>query len=156
MIRDIIRNADTVVLVGLVRIMLGGPLSLAAGFAAWVMGWWIQGARVGTDSFFIAQGFATGIAAGSVAAFFWWNTETPLKIQWTYAITAIAIAVASPIIIVQFAEIETYNTLIGPSRRVAVVVKGDLIATMIFSSTIAANVVGAALGMYRMFRYREI
>ena len=156
MIRDIIRNADTVALVAFVRLMLGGPVSLAAAFAAWVLIWWIQGARVGTDSFFIIQGVATGVAAGTVAAFFWWNTETPLKTQWMYAIAVVAVAIVSPIILMQFAEIETYNTLIGPSRRVAVIVKGDLIATMIFSSTIAANVVGAALGMYRMLRHNEI
>ena len=38
MIRDFIRDADTVVLVGFVRLMLGGPLSLALGFVAWLMG----------------------------------------------------------------------------------------------------------------------
>ena len=156
MIRDFIRDADTVVLVGFIRLMLGGPLSLAAGFVAWIFGWWFQGARVGTDNFFIAQGVATGLAAGAVAAFFWWNTETPPKIQWIYGLVVVAIAIASPIIVMQFAEIDTYNTLIGPSRRFAVIVKGDLISTMIFSSTIAANAVAAALGMYRMFRHREI
>ncbi len=156
MIRDFIRDADTVVLVGFVRLMLGGPLSLSLGFAAWLMGWWFQGARVGTDGFFTVQGVITGIATGSVAAFFWWNTETPPKVQWGYALTVLVVAIASPIVLMQFAEIDTYNTLIGPSRRVAVIVKGDLISTMIFSSTIAANVVAAALGMYRMFRHREI
>ncbi|MCY4655079.1 MAG: hypothetical protein OXC95_18175 [Dehalococcoidia bacterium] len=156
MIRDFIRDADTVALVGFVRLMLGGPLSLALGFVAWLMGWWFQGARVGTDTFFTVQGIITGVATGSVAAFFWWNTETPLKTQWIYAITVLAVAICSPLVVMQIAEIDTYNTLIGPSRRVAVIVKGDLISTMIFSSTIAANVVAAALGMYRMFRHREI
>lgn len=156
MIRDFIRDADTVVLVGFVRLMLGGPLSLALGFVAWLMGWWLQGARVGTDTFFTVQGVITGIATGSVAAFFWWNTETPPKVQWSYALAVLVVAIASPIIVMQFDEIDTYNTLIGPSRRVAVIVKGDLISTMIFSSTIGANAVAAALGMYRMFRYREI
>ena len=156
MIRDIFRDADTVALVGFVRLMLGGPISIAAGFSAWVLAWWVQGARVGNDSFFIVQGAVTGLAAGMVAAFFWWNTETPPKIQWSYAVAALAVAVASPIIVVQFAEIDTYNTLIGPSRRVAVIVKGDLIATMIFSSAIGANAVAAGLGMYRMFRHNEI
>lgn len=156
MIRDIIRDADTVALVGFVRLMLGGPISVAAGFAAWVLAWWVQGARVGNDSFFIVQGAVTGLAAGAVAAFFWWNTETPLKIQWIYAGVVLAVAVASPTIVMQFADIDTYNTLIGPSRRVAVIVKGDLISTMIFSSAIAANVVAAALGIYRMFRHNEI
>ena len=65
MIRDFIRDADTVVLVGFVRLMLGGPLSLAAGFVAWLMSWWVQGARVGTDGFFISQGIVTGVAAGN-------------------------------------------------------------------------------------------
>ena len=156
MIRDIIRDADTIGLSILARVMLGGPLSLAAGFVAWIFGWWFQGARVGTDGFFIAQGVATGIGAGVVAAFFWWNTETPPKTQWTYALVVLAVAVASPIIVMQFAEIDTYNTLIGPSRRFAVIVKGDLISTMIFSSAIASNVVAASLGIYRMFRYGEI
>ena len=156
MIRDIFRDADTVAIVGFVRLMLGGPISIAAGFVAWIFGWWFQGARVGADTFFIAQGIITGLTAGAVAAFFWWNTETPLKIQWIYAGTVLAVAVASPIIVMQFAEIDTYNTLIGPSRRVAVIVKGDLISTMIFSSAIAANVAAAGLGIYRMFRHNEI
>lgn len=156
MIRDLIRDADTIALVGFVRLMLGGPLSLALGFVVWLMGWWFQGARVGTDTFFLVQGLVTGVVTGAVAAFFWWNTETAPKVQWSYAITIVIIAIASPIVLMQFAEIETYNTLIGPSRRVAVIVKGDLISTMIFSSAIAANVAAAALGMYRMFRYREI
>ena len=156
MIRDLIRDADTIALVGFVRLMLGGPLSLALGFVVWLMGWWFQGARVGTDTFFLVQGLVTGVVTGAVAAFFWWNTETAPKVQWSYAITIVIIAIASPIVLIQFAEIETYNTLIGPSRRVAVIVKGDLISTMIFSSAIAANVAAAALGMYRMFRYREI
>ena len=81
MIRDIIRDADTIGLSILVRVMLGGPLSLVAGFVAWIFGWWFQGARVGTDSFFIVQGAATGLAAGAVAAFFWWNMETPRRIS---------------------------------------------------------------------------
>ena len=148
MIRDIFRDADTVAIVGFVRLMLGGPISIAAGFVAWIFGWWFQGTRVGADTFFIAQGVITGLTAGAVAAFFWWNTETPLKIQWIYAGTVLAVAVASPIIVMQFAEIDTYNTLIGPSRRVAVIVKGDLISTMIFSSAIAANVAAAGLGIY--------
>ena len=76
--------------------------------------------------------------------------------QWIYALIVLAVAVASPVIVMQFAEIDTYNTLLGPSRRIAVIVKGDLISTMIFSSAIAANVVAAALGIYRMLRYREI
>ena len=156
MIRDFMRDADTVALVGLVRLMLGGPISLALGFAAWLMGWWFQGARVGTDTFFTVQGVITGIVTGAVAAFFWWNTETPPKVQWIYAITVFVAAIASPIVLTQFAEIDTYNTLIGPSRRVAVIVKGDLISTMIFSSAIAANAVAAGLGIYRMFRHREI
>lgn len=156
MIRDFIRDADTVVLVGFVRLMLGGPLSLVAGFVAWIFGWWFQGARVGTDIFFIVQGAATGLAAGTVAAFFWWNTETPPKIQWIYALVVVAIGIASPIIVMQFAEIDTYNTLIGPSRRFAVIVKGDLISTMIFSSAIASNAAAAALGIYRMIWRREI
>lgn len=156
MIRDFIRDADTVALVGFVRLMLGGPLSLALGFVAWLMGWWFQGARVGTDTFFTVQGVITGIATGAVVAFFWWNTETPPKVQWSYAVIVMVVAIASPIVLMQFAEIDTYNTLIGPSRRVAVIVKGDLISTMIFSSAIAANVVAAALGMFRMFRHREI
>ena len=63
---------------------------------------------------------------------------------------------ASPIIVMQFAEIDTYNTLIGPSRRFAVIVKGDLISTMIFSSAIASNAVATALGIYRMVWRREI
>lgn len=156
MIRDIIRDADTIGLSILARIILGGSLSIAAGFVAWIFGWWFQGARVGTDGFFIAQGVVTGLAAGAVAAFFWWNTETPVKTQWLYALAVVAIAVASPIIVMQFAEIETYNTLIGPSRRFAVIVKGDLISTMIFSATIAANAAAAALGIYRMVWRREI
>ena len=156
MIRDIIRDADTIGLSILVRFALGGPLSIAAGFVAWVFGWWFQGARVGTDGFFIAQGVATGLAAGAVAAFFWWNTETPPKIQRLYALAVIAVAVASPIIVMQFAEIDTYNTLIGPSRRFAVIVKGDLISTMIFSSAIASNALSASLGIYRMIWRREI
>ena len=156
MIRDIVRDVDTIGLSLLVRVMLGGPLSLVAGFVAWIFGWWFQGARVGTDTFFIAQGAATGLAAGIVAAFFWWNTETPPKIQWMYALVVVAIAIASPIIVMQFAEIDTYNTLIGPSRRFAVIVKGDLISTMIFSSAIASNAVAIALGIYRMVWRREI
>lgn len=156
MIRDIIRDVDTIGLSVLVRVMLGGPLSLVAGFVAWIFGWWFQGARVGTDTFFIVQGAATGFAAGAVAAFFWWNTETPPKIQWMYALVVVAIAIASPIIVMQFAEIDTYNTLIGPSRRFAVIVKGDLISTMIFSSAIASNAVAAVLGIYRMVWRREI
>ena len=129
---------------------------MAAGFVAWIMGWWFQGARVGTDSFFIAQGVATGLAAGAVAAFSWWNTETAPRVQWIYALIVVAVAVASPIVMVEFSEIDTYNTLIGPSRRVAVIVKGDLISTMIFSSAIAGNAVAAALGIYRMLWRREI
>ena len=156
MIRDIIRDADTIGLSILARIVLGGPVSVFAGFAAWMFGFWFQVSRSGSDSFFITQGVLTGLAAGAVAAFFWWNTETPLKTQRFYALIVLAVAVASPVIVTQFAEIDTYNTLIGPSRRVAVIVKGDLISTMIFSSAIAANVVAAALGIYRMFRYREI
>ena len=156
MIRDIIRDVDTIGLSVLVRVMLGGPLSLVAGFVAWIFGWWFQGARVGTDTFFIVQGAATGLAAGAVAAFFWWNTETPPKIQWMYALVVVAIAIASPIIVMQFAEIDTYNTLIGPSRRFAVIVKGDLISTMIFSSAIASNAVATVLGIYRMVWRREI
>ncbi len=156
MIRDIFRDAGEVSLVAFVRLMLGGPLSLAAGFVAWIMAWWIQGARVGTDSFFIIQGAATGVAAGAVAAFFWWNTETPYRVQWYFLAAALLAAVASPYIVMQFSEIDTYNTLIGPNRRVAAIVKGDLISTMIFSSAIGANIVAAALGMYRMIRHREI
>ncbi len=156
LLREIIRDADTIGLSILARIALGGPVSLAAGFVAWLFGWWFQGARVGADSFFITQGIITGLAAGAVAAFFWWNTETPTKTQWLYALIVLAVAVASPIIVMQFAEIDTYNTLLGPSRRIVVIVKGDLISTMIFSSTIAANLSAAALGIYRMFRYREI
>lgn len=156
MIRDIIRDADTIGLSILVRVMLGGPLSLVAGFVAWIFGWWFQGARVGTDSFFIVQGAATGLAAGAVAAFFWWNMETPRRTQWAYALVVVAIGIASPIIVIQFAEIDTYNTLIGPSRRFAVIVKGDLISTMIFSSSIVSNAAAATLGIYRMVWRREI
>ena len=156
MIRDIIRDADTIGLSILVRVMLGGPLSLVAGFVAWIFGWWFQGARVGTDTFFIVQGAATGLAAGAVAAFFWWNMETPRRTQWAYALVVVAVAIASPIIVMQFAEIDTYNTLIGPSRRFAVIVKGDLISTMIFSSAIASNAAAATLGIYRMVWRREI
>ena len=79
MIRDIIRDADTIGLSILARLVLGGPVSIFAGFAAWIFGFWFQGARIGSDNFFITQGIVTGLAAGAVAAFFWWNTETPLK-----------------------------------------------------------------------------
>ena len=156
MIRDIFRDAGEVALVAFVRLMLGGPLSIVAAFVAWVMVWWIQGARVGTDAFFLIQGAVTGLAAGSVAAFFWWNTETPSRIQWYFLAAALLAAVAAPYIVIQFSEIDTYNTLIGPNRRVAAIVKGDLISTMIFSSAIGANIVAAALGMYRMLKHREI
>ncbi len=138
------------------RFTLGGPLSLVAGFVGWVFGFWFQGARAGTDSFFIWQGVVTGLAAGAVAAFFWWNMETPVKTQWLYALAAVAVAICSPIIVLQFAEIDSYNTLIGPTKRVSVIVKGDLIFTMILSSAVGANAVAASLGIYRMFRYREI
>ena len=154
--RNLIRDADTIAIVVLVRLGLGGPISVAAGFVAWILGWWFQGARVGTDSFFIAQGVVTGLAAGAVAAFSWWNTETSPRIQWIYAFIVLAVAVVSPIIMSLFSEIDTYNTLIGPSRRVAVIVKGDLISTMIFSSAIACNAVAAAFGIYRMLWRREI
>ena len=154
--RDIIRDVDTIGLSVLARLALGGPLSLFAGFVGWIFGFWFQGARSGTDNFFITQSLLTGLCAGAVAIFFWWNTETEMKILWIYALITLAVAVVSPIVVTQFAEIETYNTLIGPSRRVAVIVKGDLISIMIFSSAIAANVSAASLGAYRMIRYREI
>ena len=143
-------------MIAVVRLGLGAAFSLAVGFVAWLASWVFQRPSLASDGLFLTQGIVTGIAVGTVAAFFWWNLETPRGVRWALAGAVVAAGVVAPIVALALGDVETYNTLVGPSKRLPAIVMGDLISTMILSSALAANVVAAGSGIYRMVRYREV
>ena len=141
----------------LARGLLGLVLSAIAGFVAWMGIWpYVLGPALSEPRFVITLALVIGTPSGLVTALLWRNSESPPRIRWLFALVSLAVAVATPCIVMLVKDVHTYYALFGGAIRLPVIDVADALFTMLVSSAVAANVVSGALATYRMARYREI
>ena len=140
----------------LARAILGIFLSVALSAATWVLSrLFLQNLTLDTTMFFATQALVIGIPAGIGATAAWWNLESPRALRLLAAAVIPSATFICAWLTVEIRGVYTYNALFGGSRRIPVIDTGDLLATLIVSSVIAANAIAAALYLYRLIRHRE-
>lgn len=140
----------------LARAVLGIFLSVASSASIWVLSrLFLQNLTLDTTAFFVTQSLIIGIPAGIGATVAWWNPDSPRVLRLLAAASIPSATFVCAWLTVEIRGVYTYNALFGGSRRIPVIDTGDLLTTLIISSTIAANAIAAILYLYRLIRYRE-
>lgn len=150
-------QAGDIVLVVLARGLLGLAFSAISGFVVWLAIWsYVHGPALSGSTFVAILALVVGTPSGLAAALLWRNAESPRRVRWSFALTALAVAVVAPYVVMQVKGVDTYYGLFGGVLRLPVIDVTDALYTMLVSSAVSTNVVSAALATYRMGRYREI
>ncbi len=138
------------------RLLLGIFLSFLLPAIVWVLSrLFLQYLTLETTTIYITQSLIIGVPAGIGAVAAWWNLESPVRV---HVLSALFIPLATALcawLAIQIRGVYTYYGLLGGSYRVPVIDIGDLLSTIIVVSSIAANVLAAALYLYRLIRHHE-
>ena len=153
----LLQQAGDISLVLLARGLLGLACSTVTGFIVWLAIWsYVHGPALTGNTFIVTLALVIGIPTGLVTAILWHNAESPRRIQLLSAFIAVGMAVSAPYIFVLIKGVKTYYGLFFGVLRLPVIDVADSLYTMLIVSSVAANVVAAALATYRMAKYREI
>lgn len=151
------RRAGDIAMVLLARGSIGLVAAAVCGFGVWYTFWNTVSGGASTDQQFIGiLALVVGIPSGLATAIIWRNGESPPRVRWTFAAIALLTAILAPFVAVQITGVYTYYALFGGVLRLPVIDVADALMTMLVASTVAANVVSAALMTYRMARYGEV
>ena len=104
---------------------------------------------------FVLQALIVGVAAAVPTVFAWWNTQSPRKIQLTFVVYVLAIAVFSAWLVNEIRGIETHYALFAGVTRLQVFSRTHMFIGMMSGSVLGGNAMAAVLYLYRAVKYRE-
>lgn len=139
------------------RALLGVFSSVGLAMVTWVISQlFLRDLSVASGGYFLTQALVIGAPAGIGAVAAWWNPNAPASLRLLQAALIPLAAAFGAWLVIEVRGVETYYALFGGSQRIPVVVQGDMLGTLVASSVIIGNAIGAALHIYRVVRYRDM
>ena len=139
------------------RALLGVFSSVGLAMVVWVVSQlFLRDLSVASGGYFLTQALVIGMPAGVGAVAAWWSPDAPAMQRWLQA-TLLPLATAlGAWLVLEVRGVETYYALFGGSQRIEVVVQGDMLGTLVVAAVVIGNVIGGALHIWRVVRYREL
>ncbi|MDP6513011.1 MAG: hypothetical protein QF878_07485 [SAR202 cluster bacterium] len=147
----------------LIIVVVRGTTGLLSSTVISLMFWWgtraflkLNASDLGQDVYFLTQAVIFGASATLVIALSWWNTQSPPRLQWLFAVLTLGITILSAWLFNEIRGIETHYALVGGVLRVEVFSIRHMVSSMMMGAVIGGNIFAASLYLYRVTRYNEV
>ena len=125
--------------------------------------WWgvrafvrLSASDLGLEVYFLTQAAIFGGSATVVIVLSWWNTQSPDRLRWLFAVLTLAVTVFSAWLYNEIRGIETHYALVGGVLRVEVFSIRHMVSGMLMGAVFGGNIFAAVLYLYRFTRHNEV